>query len=244
MVPGPTQPLTGIGWPSTAWHMTRDTCRRTAALFRYTSSVSCARSLQMKYPEEAFASFTTFPDKIPFLQLGGQQEMLNPDYPLDIYHRFPSTEKANDRCFTEPRSQTDNALAINDEIYLSGDFQLNPSWGSHIGECWVPIPNPETVKSSNRFFIHSSRAMFYSSKRMTTAHKPHIEQDGLEICVVTKGRLNLAVAASCDDYYDLMSLTQGQARAEKSGTRKKVAPALLAVLLAVLLSADRRRTTS
>jgi len=40
---GPRHPLMGIAWPTTAWHMTRDTCTREAVSIRYAASISCAQ---------------------------------------------------------------------------------------------------------------------------------------------------------------------------------------------------------
>ena len=45
IVVGPRHHLMGIAWPTTAWHMTRDTCIREAVSIRYAASISCARSL-------------------------------------------------------------------------------------------------------------------------------------------------------------------------------------------------------
>lgn len=206
IVSGPTKPLAGIAWPTTAWHMTKDTCNRMAALFRYTSSASCARSLAYKYPEASFGQFTKFPDAVPFVQIGGQsKDKPDAEFALDYLHRFPSTDKTKKRCKDEPLFPTKDAPAI-EELHLSGQYHFTSIWGAHIGE--LRLPASPTIQSK-RFYIRASRMLYSSKKRQNLPHGPHIER-GIEICTVIRGQINYALAAACQDYYDVVSLGERQ----------------------------------
>ena len=208
---GPSHPLMGIAWPTTAWHETRDTCTREAVSIRYAASRSCARSLAYRSPGKEIGQITIYPDKLPFLQLGGHEpETLDPDYPLDFLHRLPSTGKANERCIESPSPPEDsfqNSFAVNNSIHISGKINVTKKWGRHIGVSKQPKENP--VKSKLFLLANVGKTFYDSKKRHRIAHKPHNEKT-LEICAVIKGALNVALGASCDDYYDVMSLRASQ----------------------------------
>ncbi len=181
---------------------------------RFAGTKECARSLTHVYVDSIaggnkfLGQIVLNPDKLPFIKLGEPSpEALDPDYPLDALHRFPSTATESERCILdEPLPPFQEALPVDNSIHISGDFYVDHSWGSHIGEA----RNPSQVAiKSNKFSIAAGRMLYQSSKRQSIAHKPHREKV-LEVCAVIKGRVNFAMASACQEYYDLLSLKQGQ----------------------------------
>ncbi len=176
-------------------------------LVRYTATKKCARSLVYQYPSPIIGQLVVTPDKVPFIQIGGESpEEEDPSHPLDYLHRFPSTAETSERCDQNEPPSFDGAHHVEGFIHLGGEYHPDPFWGSHIGLSMSTIPYAIT---SRKFWVAGKRTFYDTNKSQHIAHKPHKEKT-LEICTVIKGRLNYAMAAECEEYFDVVSLKQGQ----------------------------------
>ena len=95
---GPTQAMTGVSFPSTAWHMTNDKCEREVVLIKFAGTISCARSLEAKFPSSEIGEFNYYPERMPFVRIGPGGPRKDEIDPLDYLHMQPS-EDDDERCY-------------------------------------------------------------------------------------------------------------------------------------------------
>jgi hypothetical protein len=97
-VSGPSLPMTGVLFPSTAWHMTNDMCQREAIVIKFAGSIECARSLQAKFPSSEIGKYDYYPERMPFVRIGPGIPSENEFDPMDYLHMQPS-ENDDERCY-------------------------------------------------------------------------------------------------------------------------------------------------
>ena len=207
---GPNQPMTGVTFPSTTWHMTKDKCEREVLIMKFAGTIDCARSLEAKFPTAEIGKFQYHPERMPFLRIGGLDDSPSEDEvdPMDYLNMLPSED--DERCYQMTqgfaRGPEQEAELFVDTVYKSGEFVSRPGM-ENIGSSKRPA-NAIIVKSE-RFLLESMRTFYATEKRANIAHDPHTEAK-IEICAVIKGRMNYAMSGYCDDYFDVLPLRKGQ----------------------------------
>lgn len=131
-VEGPSVPFTGIAWPSSAWHMTQDTCSREAVIIKYVASVQSARSLVHKNCVKYMGECDRLHERTPFHLIGRKTDEEDED-PLDYLHRFPPSNRSTERSCDYPKAPKIKQGKNTEKIHRSGPYKVQSGAASQAG---------------------------------------------------------------------------------------------------------------
>lgn len=213
IVQGPTKSFTGIAWPSTTYHTTTDTCKRTAVAIEYAGSLACARSLIHRWPVEEAGRFRWFPDKNPLLRIGQPKNITIDEEeradPLFSYLSDTTVAADTDRCAGAPRTKTiQEGQYVQDHINKGGPFIVSDaSPMQDVGGSLRPV-NHRDIRS-DAFAVTPYRLFWNHNKWGNLAHKP-VAEKSLKVCAVLDGRVNIVMGTECREPFDAVGLEKGK----------------------------------
>ena len=78
--------------------MAYDKCQREVIVIKFAGTISCARSLEAKFPSSEIGEFNYFPERMPFVRIGQGSRREDEFDPMDYLHMQPS-ENDDERCY-------------------------------------------------------------------------------------------------------------------------------------------------
>eukprot|EP00566_Odontella_aurita_P003148 CAMPEP_0113546728 /NCGR_PEP_ID=MMETSP0015_2-20120614/11962_1 /TAXON_ID=2838 /ORGANISM="Odontella" /LENGTH=1005 /DNA_ID=CAMNT_0000447205 /DNA_START=125 /DNA_END=3142 /DNA_ORIENTATION=- /assembly_acc=CAM_ASM_000160 len=251
VVDGPRRPYEAVVWPTTSWHMTKDTCARKVLILYYTNNLACAKSLRYKTRGPVLGEHYKHPELYPFQPIGSKNytlssRRLRKDYVPNAMDRFrlpkptlqmlkyakalksPDYNAGNCSTYYEDNLQylqrkvKKAALPIHEDIFISGEYALNELYHPPTGI--GKVPKHPWVKSKT-LAVNGAVGVYFANRTEKIVHEPHIEITD-EVCIGLRGSMNVALSArdDCSQTFDVFSLEKRQIMFIPSGVTHTNSP--------------------